>query len=659
MRTLSSFIDSLAKIKPFQNPSAIPLTFCYDDKLYRGLHESVFHPTVERCLVDSNIIRRVIVGHLSDGLEIKVEYTEYRDFPAVEWYAEFINRSDSNSKTLKQVKMIDEVYDVGDAVLLHSNGDTMTYEGYEMYRTPIKEEGIKFVTDSGNPCSGAFPFMRLMYEDWGINFAIGWPGNWTGQIVKTADGNAVWFGQEILETYLKPGEVIRTPRVLVMAYSGDEASGRKQWRDFYRRHILIKENGEPLGPLSVMSYGGGGVEFTKSTEQNQLEAIDYFLSKGFQPDIWWIDAGWYPCNLKWEAAGTWKHNPEHYPNGFGAIGRKCEENGIRFLLWFELERVTEGSELDVEHPEWMLYITKEDGTKGWTRVLNLANPDCLEWTIEKVDSFIKEGHIKIYRQDFNIHTPILYWRSGDEEGRAGTTENHHIQNLLTFWDTLVERNPGLWIDNCSSGGRRNDYELMRRSVPLHYTDIGYGVHTEKQQQYRMMCEWIPYFRSLGFNWDKADGTYGEWAMPDDPSNTDKFCSYASIAPGIDQKITPDLSDEEYATAQFMQKIWRKAAELMIKGDYYPLVESHKNSKLYYACQFDETTSGEGFIHVIRNINTKEDSVTLYPYVEDGADYVFTCMDPERRMEICAEELKKGFTVTIPKRSGIVWFYKRK
>lgn len=83
-----------------------------------------------------------------------------------------------------------------------------------------------------------------------------------------------------------------------MAYDGDEVDGRHQWRNFYKKYMLINENGEPIGPLKVMSYGGGGVEFTKATEKNQLEALDCFLSKGFNPDIWWIDAGWYPCDLK-------------------------------------------------------------------------------------------------------------------------------------------------------------------------------------------------------------------------------------------------------------------------------------------------------------------------------------------------------------------------
>lgn len=651
------YLECMKRVISYTNPAEIPLSFVYRGEAYRGLSEELFHPTVRRDVVDANVIRKTIVGRLADGLEVRVEYTEYRDFPAVEWYAEFANRAETDSGTLTQVRLVDGVYPGADPVLLHSNGDIVTYDGYQLLRDPVDGPGIELCTLAGNPSSGAFPFMRLMTADGGVNFAVGWPGGWRGSFRKTGAGTAVWFAQETLEAYLLPGEVLRAPRVLAMGYAGDEADGRRQWRQFYMKHVLVRENGEPLGPLNVMSYGGGGVEFTCSTEENQLEALDFFLSKGFQPDIWWIDAGWYPCNLDWKAAGTWRPNPEHYPNGLGAVGRKCAENGIRFLLWFETERVTEGSELDVEHPEWMLTVPDKDGKPDWTRMLNLANDDCLRWVIERVDGLIKAGGVKIYRQDFNIHQPAVHWRGADAEGRAGTTENHYIQNLLTLWDTLTERNPGLWIDNCSSGGRRNDYELMRRSVPLHYTDVGYGVHPEKQQQYRIMYEWIPYFRALCMNWDKPDGSYGEWAMPDDPPYVDRFSTYASMTPAIDQKVGRFDSDEALETAKFMLNIWRPAAGLMLRGDYYPLLESNRSSSAWYACQFDDPQRGDGFIQAIRNVRAEEDSVTLYPHVKPGTRYALRCMDPEIEMELMAEDLAAGFTVSLPKRSGVVWFYR--
>ena len=37
-------------------------------------------------------------------------------------------------------------------------------------------------------------------------------------------------------------------------------------------------------------------EFCGVTEENQKRAIDAYRAGGPVPDIWWIDAGWYPCD---------------------------------------------------------------------------------------------------------------------------------------------------------------------------------------------------------------------------------------------------------------------------------------------------------------------------------------------------------------------------
>ena len=40
-----------------------------------------------------------------------------------------------------------------------------------------------------------------------------------------------------------------------------------------------------------------------------------------------------------------------------------------------------------------------------------------------------------------------------------------------MWDELRRRHPGLWIDNCASGGRRIDLETLTRSLPLWPSDF--------------------------------------------------------------------------------------------------------------------------------------------------------------------------------------------
>ena len=76
-----------------------------------------------------------------------------------------------------------------------------------------------------------------------------------------------------------------------------------------------------------------------------------------------------------------------------------------------------------------------------------------------------------------------------------------MQGLYDFWDELRHRHPGLWIDNCASGGMRIDLESLTRSLPLWPSDFpdliamtyGQGMHVGDQCINGGLAQWIPLF----------------------------------------------------------------------------------------------------------------------------------------------------------------------
>ena len=454
-----------------------------------------------------------------------------------------------------------------------------------------------------------------------------------------------------------PGETMRTPRLTMMAYAGDEAHGRNLYRHWYFAHVLPRENGKPLEPMLCLHlFGDGGAEFTQTTAENQLKAIDTYVNRGMTPDVWWIDAGWYPCAGDWTKLGLWEHDPERFPDGLTPIGKRCEKYGTRFLLWMEPERVvSRKAGIWVEHPEWTL---ETDGAveNGGPSLLDIGIPECCDWLIDHVDTLIKKYHVHVYRQDFNT-APAMFWERNETEDRIGAKENLHVQGYLRYWDTLIARNPGLWIDSCASGGRRNDPDTMRRAVTLHYTDVGYGNHPIKQKQYRLMFEWIPYFRAHNMSWDLDDGTYKDIYGCGTPRSVDRFAFHCALAPALTNMTTFDGPEEEYETARVMLPIWRRAAEIELRADYYPLTECNKDAHDFYAMQFDDPDTGEGFVQVIRNTLAEEDTFMLRMEALDGeAEYFFENMETGDMMQLSGEQLAAGIPLTLEKRSGVVWFY---
>lgn len=638
----------------FKTMDEIPLAFSYGERTVRGIPTEFSLCVINQKQTDS-LKEYIIEGTDSRGLTIRAEYLEYRDFPVTEWVFYFTNNGKADTPILKNVRIEGKLV-CPDAVLEYGNGDTRKEDGYTFFRERVNKE-ILLTPSTGTSCEGAFPYMTLHGSDREIRAAIGWPTKWAARISPSEGGVIFSCGQDRCATVLRPGETYRTPYLTLMTYTNENAPyrGINLWRRWYFKHILPRENGQPIAPkLILLHFGADGMpEFTGASEKNQIHALNDFFRRGMKPDVWWIDAGWYPCDGEWHKTGTWCADPKRFPNGLAPIGRFCEENGVQLLLWFEPERIWAGEELEREHPEWVIAPKKDARPDRPYRLLDLGNPDALEWVTEHVDKLIKDWHVTVYRQDFNMD-PLQTWVDNEKEDRIGMTENLHAQGYLAYWDALLARNPKLWIDSCSSGGRRNDLESMRRAVTLHYTDVGYGNHPIKQKQHREMFEWIPYFRAHTMSWDNPDGTYGKTERP-----IDEFAFHCALTPAISSTITYDDTEEHFAIAAKMQEIWREAAELELSGDYYPITECRGDAHDWYAMQFDNEADGRGFVQVIRNTLAEEESYLLkLPCIYDEAVYTFTDRESGERLSYTASELSKGIKITLPKRTGVIYFYTR-
>jgi alpha-galactosidase len=317
------------------------------------------------------------------------------------------------------------------------------------------------------------------------------------------------------------------------------------------------------------------------------------------------------------------------------------------LIWFEPERVRPGTKLALEHPEWLLRIPESENA-----LLYLGNPECRQWLTDHICDLIQENGIKIYRQDHNF-PPLQHWRLNEAEDRQGINENLHVQGYLQFWDEMLACNPGLWIDSCSSGGRRNDLETMRRSVPLHYTDYGYGDHPIKLAFHHTLYGWIPYFKEFTLSWDLGDRERFD-------KSVDSYSFHCGIAAMLFLTLDIRREDYDYATVRKMIPIWRRTSDLILFGDYYPLTPFHRSDQGWCARQFDRPELERGFIQGIRFPASPDETFTVYPQaMQPLVTYFFENVETGESQEISGEELNRvGFTFALPTRSGAIWFYRR-
>jgi len=640
----------------FAQAATLPISFVLDGQTIHGLPDA-WQPNLRRRRIDANILETIFEGtDPRSGLKLRVECTQYQDYPVIEWVAWFNHTGSGPTPILSDIRAIDLAFQGSAPILTHSNGDFNNAQGYTPRATPLAAgDTLALAPVGGRACDQAFPYFRLAFDDWGLNLAIGWPAQWAARFTGLADGVQVQAGQEKTHLRLLPGESLRTPRITVLAWAGDDGRAVNLWRRWYLAHILPRPNGQPMPTLLACAATEAGEEFTAATQANQIRFIDAFRGHGIRPDVWWIDAGWYPCFdsqrvRKWPLTGTWQPDAERFPHGLRPISEHAAQGGADLLLWFEPERVTAGSQLALEHPEWLLSAALGETNQLPGQLLNLGNPECRQWLTDHLCRLIQDNGIKIYRQDHNFE-PLEYWRQNEAEDRQGLNENWHVQGYLQLWDDLLARNPGLWIDSCASGGRRNDLETMRRSVPLHYTDHGYGDPPVKLAFHRTLFEWIPYFKEFTLAWDlSGPGRFDH--------TVDSFSFHCGLAPMLFATLDIQRDDYDFALARQMIAIWRRAAGLFLHGDYYAHSPFHQGAGGWVAHQFDSPESGRGLVQAIRLPGSPREKMTVLPKgLRPDATYVFEEAETGETINIDGEAvMHAGLALALAPRSGSIWFY---
>jgi alpha-galactosidase len=606
------------------------------------------------------IVRRFTRTDPRTGLVVTCEVTEYTKFPAVEWVVRLKNTSCRPTPLIEELRSMDLRFRAGRYPYLnYRTGDYYSIDGYEPFRVSLAHgEELQFAPMGGRGTNRAWPYYNLEWQDSarGVIAVVGWAGQWASRIAGDAKTPGLVYlsaGQQTTHFRLHPGEEVRTPTSLVMFYRGSRERSQNLWRRWYREHVMPRPDGQRMQTHLVGHGTEEGEEFTGATEENQIRFIRKWAKQKIPFDTWWIDAGWYPCvepkeqKRRWARTGTWIPDPDRFPRGFKPVSDELKRHQAKLLIWFEPERVRLGTALDREHPEWLLKIRGKDD-----RLLDLGNPECRRWLTNHVCRLIRRSGIGIYRQDFNFE-PLPYWQANDAPDRQGISENLHVQGYLKFWDNLLARNPGLWIDSCASGGRRNDLDTMRRSVPLHYTDYGYGDHPVKLAFHDGLCQWLPYFKEVTLSWDlKGNSRFDH--------QVDRYSYHCGFGPMIIPCVDIRREDYDYATVRTMLQIWKRVASLMLEGDYYAHTPIRRTPDQWVARQFDCPESGRGFVQAIRLPQAPQRALLVHPKALDpDATYLFENPETGQTKKLRgAKATADGIRFVRAPRQAALWLYWR-
>jgi alpha-galactosidase len=616
--------------------SGVPFSFLYGGRTSADLLPGWERKDETKKLDEARTERTITWTDKPTGLVLRCVAIEYAAFPMVEWTLYFKNTGAQDTPILSDILALDTGFrrgPQGEFLLHHHAGSPATMDDYRPYQTPLRPKtSLRMATAGGRGSDACWPYFNV---DWGAEGAIvvvGWPGQW-GATFARDDGRGlrIQAGQEQTRFKLLPGEEVRSPLMVLQFWQGDWIKGQNVWRRWMIAHNIPRLHGKL--PPALMPGGSSNQmnEMQNANEENQKQFIDGYLDHGVRITFWWMDAGWYPFREGWWNTGTWEPDKKRFPNGLRAITDHAHQRGVNALVWFEPERVQPGTWLYLNHPEWLL------GRDGDQKLLDLGNEAARTWVIENTDKLMREQGIDIYRQDFNM-PPLGYWRAHDAPDRQGITEIKHVTGYLAFWDELRRRHPGLLIDTCASGGRRNDLETLRRSVPLHKSDMEYGNLTSKQTQFYGLAFWEPFFGAPVYPADRVD-VYG-------------FRSGISMLTGLGYDSR--RQDLDYA---LLRKLVAQREQVVPNyyGDYYPLTRWSAEPDAWIAWQFDRPEEGQGVVQAFRRPQSLYETARFkLRGLEPDAPYTLTNFDVPGTTKATGRELMdKGLPVTVPDQPGAV------
>ena len=609
-----------------------------------------------RELDDSRTERTLAYTDPKTGLEVRCVVTEYSDYPAVEWAVFFENKGDGTTPIISEVQAADfsvSSTEAGDFVVYHADGSHADPTDFHPRDTRLTlGEELRFAPYGGRSSDGVLPYFNLKKPGGdGVIAAVGWTGQWAASFTHQSEADVKFrAGMETTCLKLYPGEKIRTPSILLCFWNDDRTHGQNLLRSLLLNHYSPTIDGV-LADVPVGASPHSEIAFESTTEANMIEGIAKVTSNNLPIDTWWIDAGWFLCpdeatgGRNWaKGVGNWDADPERYPNGMKPVADAAHQNGLKFLLWFEPERVMPGTWLYDNHRDWLLapptdlppelQYEKNDGF----HLLDLGNPEALTWAKETFSGMIGEVGIDIYRHDCNIY-PLHYWRNGEAPDRQGINEIRYILGLYDFFDSLQRDYPNLLIDNCASGGRRLDFEMLRRSAALWRSDHCWDADVEQSMTYGLSL-WMP--------------LHGVGSISVNPYD---FRSGMGTNFSASLRYYSDPAIWEPAVRLFTE--YRSIRQLF-QGDFYPLTPYTVSSETWIAWQFHRSDLDEGMVQAFRRSGS---DVSDTPFTLHGLSpdlhYSVTNFDVPEASRMTGQELMdKGISVSISEaRGSVVIVYK--
>lgn len=228
---------------------------------------------------------------------------------------------------------------------------------------------------------------------------------------------------------LKPNEELRLPSILYYTFKSkldmDAYKLHRYWNELHPHSLPIVYNTW----MSHFDY----IDFDNlvcQLDRASLLGCEYFT----------VDAGWFgKTQLWWDVVGDWQESNESAMKGrLKELSDLVRAKGLKFGLWFEIERANPKCENVKNHPEYYLF-------EGEHCFIDFANVEACDFIYDILKANIDKYGVEFIK--FDLNAPLCYDRD-----RASFIK--YYEGYSHFLGRIKADYPNLHLECCASGGGR-------------------------------------------------------------------------------------------------------------------------------------------------------------------------------------------------------------
>lgn len=317
---------------------------------------------------------------------------------------------------------------------------------------------IALLTPGTNQVQGEVYAMHFVYS-----------GNFIGQVELTQFDSVrmvMGINQEEFCWNLSSGASFQAPEVVLTYSNAGLGKMTRTLHDFYRNHLIRSPYVKQKRPILLNNWEATYYDFDSD---KLLEIAKTAKQTGIEMLV--MDDGWFAkrnndqCSL-----GDWYVNEAKLKGGLNYLVEEVNKIGLEFGIWFEPEMVSPDSDLYRKHQDWIIHINGRKPTQSRQQyVLDLANPEVVNYTYESVAKILRGANISYVKWDMNR---LLSDLGSAYLAKDAQQELFHryVLGVYELQERLLKEFPHLLLENCSSGGARFDLGMLYYSPQIWCSD---------------------------------------------------------------------------------------------------------------------------------------------------------------------------------------------